>query len=58
MLWGGYPFFQRGFVSLRTLRLNMFTLIAVGTGAAFFYSLFASPFRAIEQISSLYRSNV
>ncbi len=46
VLWGGFPFFARGFVSLRTLKLNMFTLIAVGTGAAFFYSLFAVIFPA------------
>ena len=41
VLWGGYPFFARGLVSLKTRRFNMFTLIAVGTGAAFLYSLFA-----------------
>ncbi len=46
VLWGGYPFFERGFVSLKTLRFNMFTLIAVGTGAAFLYSLFAVLFPA------------
>jgi Cu+-exporting ATPase len=46
VLWGGYPFFERGFVSLKTLRFNMFTLIAVGTGAAFLYSLFAVIFPA------------
>lgn len=43
---GGYPFFERAFVSLRTRRFNMFTLIAVGTGAAFFYSFFAMLFPA------------
>ena len=41
VLWGGYPFFARGFVSLKTLRFNMFMLVALGTGAAFLYSLFA-----------------
>jgi Cu+-exporting ATPase len=41
VLWGGWPFFVRGFNSLRTGNLNMFTLIAVGTGAAFLYSLVA-----------------
>jgi Cu+-exporting ATPase len=41
VLWGGWPFFVRGANSLRTGNLNMFTLIAVGTGAAFLYSLVA-----------------
>ena len=39
VLWCGAPFFARGFASLRTGNLNMFTLIAVGTGAAYLYSL-------------------
>jgi P-type Cu+ transporter len=39
VLWGGWPFFQRGWRSIVTWNLNMFTLIAIGTGAAFFYSL-------------------
>jgi P-type Cu+ transporter len=39
VLWGGAPFFQRGWNSLRTRNLNMFTLIAMGTGVAFLYSL-------------------
>jgi Cu+-exporting ATPase len=42
VLWCGWPFFQRGWTSLRTRRLNMFTLIAIGTGAAFLYSLVAT----------------
>ncbi len=41
VLWGGAPFFARAFTSLKTRRLNMFTLIAIGTGAAFLYSLVA-----------------
>ncbi len=41
VLWGGWPFFVRGFVSLRTRTLNMFTLIAIGTGAAYGSSLAA-----------------
>ncbi|NUQ79465.1 MAG: heavy metal translocating P-type ATPase [Polyangiaceae bacterium] len=41
VLWGGYPFFQRGALSIATRRLNMFTLIAIGTGTAFLYSLAA-----------------
>jgi Cu+-exporting ATPase len=41
VLWGGWPFFERGWSSLRTGNLNMFTLIAMGTGAAYFYSVVA-----------------
>src|SRR5678815_2840617 len=41
VLWGGAPFFQRGWESVLNRRLNMFTLIAIGTGAAYFYSVFA-----------------
>lgn len=39
--WGGLPFFQRGWRSLVTGRLNMFTLIALGTGAAFLHGVVA-----------------
>ncbi len=42
VLWAGLPFFQRGWNSIRTMRLNMFTLIAIGTGAAYFFSLAAA----------------
>jgi Cu+-exporting ATPase len=42
VLWGGWPFFQRGWTSLITWRLNMFTLIAVGTGTAYVYSVIAA----------------
>jgi Cu+-exporting ATPase len=42
VLWCGWPFFVRGWESLRSARLNMFTLIAMGTGAAFLYSLLAT----------------
>ena len=41
VLWAGAPFFQRGWTSLITRNLNMFTLIAIGTGAAFLYSTVA-----------------
>jgi Cu+-exporting ATPase len=41
VLWGGWPFFARGAKSLVTRHLNMFTLIALGTGAAFAYSVVA-----------------
>jgi Cu+-exporting ATPase len=39
VLWAGWPFFTRGWQSLRTRNLNMFTLIAMGTGVAYVYSL-------------------
>jgi len=41
VLWGGWPFFRRGWASLVNRRLNMFTLIALGTGVAYLYSLVA-----------------
>ncbi len=41
VLWGGWPFFERGWASLVTRSLNMFTLIALGTGTAFLYSVAA-----------------
>ena len=41
VLWAGWPFFVRGWRSIVTWNLNMFTLIAIGTGAAFLYSLLA-----------------
>jgi P-type Cu+ transporter len=42
VLWAGAPFFVRGWISLKTRRLNMFTLISIGVGAAFLYSLVAT----------------
>ncbi|HET6629368.1 MAG TPA: copper-translocating P-type ATPase [Woeseiaceae bacterium] len=41
VLWGGWPFFVRGAQSVRSRHLNMFTLIALGVGVAFLYSLAA-----------------
>lgn len=40
VLWAGWPFFVRGMRSLITRHLNMFTLIALGSGAAYLFSLF------------------
>ena len=40
--WAGWPFFQRGWASLVNRSLNMFSLIALGTGTAYIYSLFAT----------------
>ncbi len=42
VLWCGWPFFVRGWNSLRTMRLNMFTLIAIGSGVAYVYSVVAT----------------
>ena len=42
VLWAGWPFFERGFASLKTRNLNMFTLIAMGVGVAFAYSVVAT----------------
>ena len=41
VLWGGFPFFQRAWASVKNLSPNMFTLIAIGTGSAYLFSLFA-----------------
>ena len=41
VLWAGWPFFQRGWASLRNRHLNMFTLIAMGVGVAWAYSVVA-----------------
>src|SRR3569833_541792 len=41
VLWAGRPFFERGWASLRTRNLNMFTLIAMGVGVAWLYSAVA-----------------
>ena len=42
VLWGGWPFFVRGWFSIVTRNLNMFTLIALGTSAAYIYSIVAT----------------
>ena len=42
VLWAGLPFFERGWTSVRTLKLNMFTLIAMGTGVAWLFSVIAT----------------
>jgi P-type Cu+ transporter len=42
VIWGGWPFFQRGWASIINRHLNMFTLIAMGTGTAFVYSVIAT----------------
>ena len=42
MLWGGWPFFARGWQSVVNRSLNMFTLIALGVGVAYVYSVVAT----------------
>jgi len=42
VLWGGWPFFQRGWASLVNRHLNMFTLIAMGAGTAYLFSVIAT----------------
>ena len=42
VLWSGWPFFQRGWASLKNRSLNMFTLIAMGVGVAWVYSVVAT----------------
>jgi len=57
VLWGGFPFFVRGWRSILTLKLNMFTLIALGIGTAYLYSmaivLFHLPFYAYFEAASM-----
>jgi len=47
VLWGGLPFFERGWASIKSRNLNMFTLIAIGTGVAYIYSVIAAFFPGI-----------
>ncbi|HRX90421.1 MAG TPA: heavy metal translocating P-type ATPase [Steroidobacteraceae bacterium] len=62
VLWAGWPFFQRGWESLKTRHLNMFTLIAMGTGVAWAYSvvatlaphIFPSAFRGHDGVVAVY----
>ena len=42
VLWAGWPFFERGWASVKSRHLNMFTLIAMGTGVAWVYSMVAT----------------
>jgi P-type Cu+ transporter len=47
VLWGGWPFFERGWASIKNRSPNMFTLIALGTGTAYIYSVVAVVFPRI-----------
>jgi len=53
VLWGGWPFFQRGWTSLANRHLNMFTLIAMGTGTAYLFSVIATLMPSIFPASFL-----
>jgi Cu+-exporting ATPase len=62
VLWGGWPFFQRGWASILNRSTNMFTLIAMGTGVAYVYSvvatlfpgIFPAPFRSMGDRPDVY----
>lgn len=47
VLWAGWPFFERGWASLQTRHFNMFTLIAMGTGIAWVYSVVGTLFPSL-----------
>ena len=51
VLWGAWPFFQRGIKSLQTGHLNMFTLISIGIGVAWGYSIIATLFPGLFPIA-------
>ncbi len=53
VLWGGWPFFERGWASISSRNLNMFTLISIGVGAAWSYSVVALLFPGIFPPSML-----
>ncbi len=55
VLWAGWPFFERGWASVINRHLNMFTLIALGTGASYLFSLFALLFPSL--IPASFRSH-
>ncbi len=52
VLWAGWPFFERGYRSIRSLHLNMFTLISIGVGVAYGFSLIALAAPAIFPASA------
>ena len=51
LLWAGWPFFERGWASFKTGNLNMFTLIAMGTGVAWAYSVLATVLPGLFPVS-------
>lgn len=57
VLWGGWPFFTRGYSSIISRNLNMFTLISIGVGAAYFYSMITAFWPSIFPPSFQDKSN-
>lgn len=55
VFWGGWPFFQRGWISIKHVRLNMFTLISLGIGVAFGFSVTATLFPQV--LPSVFRTS-
>src|SRR3546814_1318191 len=55
VLWAGWPFFERAWLSIRNKSLNMFTLIAMGTGVAWGYSMIARSEEHTSELQSLMR---
>lgn len=53
VLWAGFPFFERGWDSIKSRNLNMFTLIAIGTGVAYAFSLVVTLFPGLVPHSLL-----
>ena len=51
VLWAGWPFFRRGWNSIASRNLNMFTLIAIGTGVAYVFSVFSTAMPQIFPIA-------
>lgn len=58
VLWAGWPFFERAYESLVNRRLNMFSLIAMGVGTAYLYSIVALLFPSIFPASFRYQGQV
>lgn len=54
VFWAGGPFFVKGWVSIKTLSLNMFSLISLGIGTAFFYSTFVLFFPKFSPVKGMY----
>jgi Cu+-exporting ATPase len=58
VLWAGWPFFKRGWRSIQTRNLNMFTLIAIGVGVAYFYSAIVMLFPGLFPASMTHHGKI
>jgi Cu+-exporting ATPase len=58
VLWAGWPFFKRGWRSIQTRNLNMFTLIAIGVGVAYFYSAVVMLFPGVFPASMAHHGKI